>query len=131
MSALAGETTIREALDGIFAPQDPPPGYLDHIGAPLTVRAKTLRANGRQVLKLRAALREQAKRYPGVTQPVEILHGTADTTVGIDIHARPMAALLPNARLTVLQGTGHMPHHVNRAETRAAIDRAAARAGLR
>ena len=69
------------------------------------------RENGRQVLGLKPHVTEMARLYPGLTQPVELLHGTSDTTVLADIHARPLSRLLPQARLTLLPGTGHMPHH--------------------
>ncbi|MBY6047025.1 alpha/beta fold hydrolase [Vannielia litorea] len=131
ISALASDSRIESALADIFKPQRPPRGYLEHVGAPLTVRASSLRNNGQQVLKLKASLQQLSPRYPSLRIPVEIIHGTADTTVGIDIHARPMAALIPGARVTALPGVGHMPHHANPQATLAAIDRAAARAGLR
>ncbi|SIN92694.1 alpha/beta fold hydrolase [Vannielia litorea] len=131
ISALASEQRIEGALADIFRPQQPPAGYLDHVGAPLTVRADTLRNNGQQVLKLKAALQRLAPRYPALRIPVEIVHGTADTTVGIDIHARPMSRIIPGARLTELPGVGHMPHHADPGAAVAAIDRAARRAGLR
>ncbi len=131
ISALASESRIESALADIFKPQRPPRGYLEHVGAPLTVRASSLRNNGQQVLRLKAALQQLSPRYRSLRIPVEIIHGTADTTVGIDIHARPMATLIPGARVTALPGVGHMPHHANPQATLAAIDRAAARAGLR
>lgn len=65
--------------------------------------------------------------YPKLTLPVEIIHGSADTTVPIDIHAIPLSKRLPNAHLTVLDGIGHMPHHSNPDEIVAAIKRAASR----
>lgn len=131
ISALASDARIESALADIFRPQKPPPGYLEHIGAPLTVRAKSLRSNGQQVLKLKSSLQALRPAYPALRIPIEIVHGTADTTVGIDIHARPMARLIPSARLTELPGVGHMPHHANPGAAVAAIDRAARRAGLR
>ncbi len=70
-------------------------------------------------------------RYPEILLPVEILHGTEDTTVYADIHAKPLAEMLPDAKLTILEGIGHMPHHVVPDEIVAAIERAAVRAGLR
>ncbi len=72
-----------------------------------------------------------ARRYPGLSIPVEILHGTVDSIVPIAVHARPMAAVLPDARLTELPGVGHMPHHARPDAARAAIDAVARRAGLR
>jgi pimeloyl-ACP methyl ester carboxylesterase len=38
---------------------------------------------------------------------------------------------MPPRRLTILPGVGHMPHHADPEAVVAAIDRAAARAGLR
>ena len=70
-------------------------------------------------------------RYPEMTLPVEILHGTEDTTVRPEIHAEPLADALPNASLTLLDGQGHAPHQVSPEHVAEAIDRVAARAGLR
>lgn len=127
MSALVTETTARRALPRFFAPQPVPQGYADYVGIDLAINPTTLRNSARQVDRLRPSLVQMAARYPGLQTPVEVLHGTADTIVGIDIHARPVVATLPNARLTVLEGIGHMIHHVAPRATRAAIDRVAAR----
>ena len=43
--------------------------------------------------------------------PVEILHGTADAVVPHAVHALPLARQIPGARLTTLEGMGHMPQH--------------------
>jgi pimeloyl-ACP methyl ester carboxylesterase len=69
--------------------------------------------------------------YPQITIPVEIVHGDADVTVPLAIHSEPLSRLVPDAHLTVLHGVGHMPHHIYPDTVIAAIDRAAARAGLR
>jgi pimeloyl-ACP methyl ester carboxylesterase len=47
------------------------------------------------------------------------------------IHAAPLAGQIEGANLTLLEGVGHMPHHVAPGAVVAAIDRAARRAGLR
>ena len=63
--------------------------------------------------------------------PTEIVHGTDDDTVNFDLHAAQIAQQIDGAALTRLAGVGHMPHHVAEDDVIAAIDRAAARAGLR
>jgi pimeloyl-ACP methyl ester carboxylesterase len=47
-----------------------------------------------------------------IRTPTHILHGTADKVVRIEVHGRPLARLMPSARLTEIEGVGHMPHQV-------------------
>ncbi|SNS41893.1 alpha/beta fold hydrolase [Tropicimonas sediminicola] len=125
------DSYARNSVASIFAPQQPPDGYLEHVGIPLTLRrAAVLRSNVRQVAGLKPHVAAMARRYPGLSVPVEIVHGTADTIVPAAVHAHPMSRLLPTARLTELPGIGHMPHHVAPDATLAAIRSAAVRAGL-
>lgn len=131
ISALAPRRMVKNALTEVFAPAPVPDGYAAHFGPALTLRPDTLRTNSRQIVALKGHLRAMAPRYAQITVPVEILHGDADTTAGLDIHSRPLAAMLPDAQLTVLPGAGHMPHHSHESDVIAAVDRAAARAGLR
>ena len=122
---------LDDALERIFRPDPVPQGYARYVGAGLSLRRDTLRANTRQVSTLKPHLREMAARYPTLPMPVEIVHGTADRVVPPDIHAEPLSRQIPGARLTLLDGIGHMPHHAAPEAVEAAIDRAAARAGLR
>lgn len=131
ITAFAPEERIIESLDGIFAPNPPPEGYLLYVGADLTIRRDNLRANTRQVNTLRPHVVEMAARYASLTLPVEIVHGDADVTVPLAIHSEPLSRLIPGAVLTVLPGIGHMPHHADPDAVVAAIHRAAERAGLR
>lgn len=124
------ERVVREVSE-IFAPQTAPDGYIDHIGAGLTLRRVSLRANALQRANLLDEITEMAPHYPDIRVPTEIVHGDIDTIVGLDIHARPLAAIISGAKLTVLPGIGHMPQHTAQTEVIQAIHRAAARAGLR
>ena len=132
ISALAPEARVSTAVTSIFAPQQPPKGYVEYIGTDLSLRRGALRANGQQVNTLRPHVVEMSKRYGrDLTMPIEILHGTADDTVPIEVHAEKLVTMAPNVRLTRLDGVGHMPHHVRPDAALAAIDRATARAGVR
>jgi pimeloyl-ACP methyl ester carboxylesterase len=142
-SAIGGATLIpivtafppNGSIDGIlariFAPQAVPEGYADHFGVPLALRRSTLRANSRQVNTLRPHIVRMAARYPDLTLPIEIVHGTADKIVPLEIHSEPLSTRVSGANLVRLEGIGHMPHHSDPNAVVAAIDRAAARAGLR
>lgn len=131
VTAFLDPMRTRDAVEGIFAPQSMPKGYLTHVGPGLSLRRDVIRANSRQVFRLRPALMQMSARYGTLDLPVELLHGTADTTVGYDIHAVAAAQILPDARLTPLEGVGHMPQHARPGAVIEAIHRAARRAGLR
>ncbi len=131
LSAYAGQDRVEETLANVFTPDPVPDNYLAGAAVPLAVRIETLRRNAAQVSTLRPHIVRMSETYGRITIPVEILHGTADRTVYAEVHAEPLADLLPNAALTLLDGIGHMPHHVDRNAVIDAIDRAATRAGLR
>lgn len=126
-SAFVPQSYVASVTASIFAPDPVPLGYEDHIGASLTLRRQTLRANTSQINALRAELVTMEPRYPSLTLPVELIHGTADTIVPLDIHSAPLSQLLPKATITVIPGAGHMPHHTHADLVIAAILRAALR----
>jgi len=122
---------VEGQVEGVFTPQPEPEGYAEAIGLGLIVRPGNILANAHQRTDLREELREMRRAYPNLMMPIEILHGTSDDIVGLSVHAEKLAAEAPDARLTTLPGIGHMPHHVAPEAVIAAIDRAAAKAGLR
>lgn len=129
ITAFATPAQIEASIAGIFAPDPVPTGYAAHFGAGLTLRRWSLLANARQVRGLKPEVQAMTRHYPGLGIPVEILHGVADAVVPAHIHAVPLADLLPRARLTLLPGTGHMPHHSAVEPVLAAIRRAFAEGG--
>ncbi|WP_341365955.1 alpha/beta hydrolase [Yoonia sp. BS5-3] len=128
IGALVPNSKVQESITGTFAPDPVPTGYSDYIGGRLALRPVAMRANIRQVNTLRPHVVTMSARYPELTLPIEILHGTADMTVPIAVHAEEVIKIAPTAVLTPLEGVGHMPHHANPEATVAAIDRAAERA---
>nr|WP_241479038.1 alpha/beta hydrolase [Leisingera sp. ANG-M1] len=131
LTAFVPRSTVMETLDAVFAPQTVPEGYAEHFGIGLTLRRGSLRANALQRANLLEEVDAQAPLYPQIAVPVEIIHGTADDTVSPEVHARQLARDVPGAGLTLLEGIGHMPHHVATDAVAAAVHRAAARANLR
>jgi pimeloyl-ACP methyl ester carboxylesterase len=131
LTAYVDESRVDEAVRQIFIPQAPPEGYLEHVGAGLTLRRHSLRANALQRANLLGEIEALHPRYDEISVPVEIVHGTADTTVGLSIHSIPLADQIDDARFTPLEGIGHMPQHADEDAVVAAIHRAATRAGLR
>lgn len=131
ITAFVPDERVEQAVAEVFEPDPVPDGYLAHFGAGLTLRRDSLRANALQRANLLGEIEALAPRYPQIEVPTEIVHGSADTTVGLSIHSEPLARAIPGARLTPLPDTGHMPHHAEPQAVIDAIHRAATRARLR
>lgn len=131
ITALVSRSHVKATIGAIFAPDPPPRGYTNAVGASLTIRRESLRANARQVNSLYDRVVEMSARYGSLDLPIEIVHGDLDVIVPLAIHSIPLSQIAPQANLTVIEGAGHMPHHTHTEIVIAAIDRAADRAGLR
>lgn len=131
VTAFTPTFVVDSVLETLFEPQAVPEGYRQHVAIGLTLRRSSQRANARQVNSLRPHLVDMSADYPRLTLPIEIVHGDADTIVPLSVHSEPLAERVESAHLTVLEGVGHMPHHVAQDAVIDAIDRAATRAGLR
>ncbi|HQU67548.1 MAG TPA: alpha/beta hydrolase [Albidovulum sp.] len=128
VAAWLPESAIDAATAEVFAPNPVPEGYLAAFGAGMTLRRQTLYINAAERAGLLPQVSAMVATYPLLKMPIEAVHGDADTTVYLSIHSEPLAREAPTARLAVLPGIGHMPHHVVPEAVVAAIDRAAARA---
>ena len=92
----------------VFLPQIMPDGFVKDSATPLLLRPREFLANACDLVTLKAAVAAQAPRYGEIKVPVTIIAGEPDKTVTTDIHARPFAATVPNAKLIVLPDLGHM-----------------------
>lgn len=93
---------------GVFVPQIMPDGFISDTATPLLLRPREFIANARDVVTLKAAVAEQAQRYAEISVPTVVISGDVDMTVSTNIHSRPFASTVPNARLIVLPEVGHM-----------------------
>jgi pimeloyl-ACP methyl ester carboxylesterase len=125
-----GSLLMRPVAAAVFAPQEAPADYTERTAIALVLRPETFLANARDVAGLNAFVARQAPRYASIKAPTVIIAGDRDTIVSPDIHARALAAKLPNSKLVVLEGVGHMPHHVASDRVVAAIDEVTAEATL-
>ncbi len=93
---------------GVFLPQILPDDFITTSAIPLILRPREFLANARDLARLKQSVTEQSRRYGEISAPTVVISGDADTTVTTDIHSRPFAAAVTNARLVVLPGVGHM-----------------------
>ena len=131
LTAFVSEDHARTALTSVYAPQAVPAGYADHFGLGMSLRRTSWCSNARQRADLLEEIRELQPSYKNLSLPIEIIHGTADVTVSLEIHGEKLVQEVTSARLTALTGVGHMPHQTHPQAVAAAVDRAARRAQLR
>lgn len=107
----AGLALMRPTVAAVFAPQSPPPDYIERAQTPLILRPKNFQANAQDVAGLYDFVASQAGRYGAIRAPTVIVSGDADRIVWTNLHSRSLEREVPGARLIVLPGVGHMPHH--------------------
>jgi pimeloyl-ACP methyl ester carboxylesterase len=96
-----------------------------------TLWPSSLMANARQRDTLKEDLPAISSQSSGLKLPLKIVYGDADAVVPLHVHSARLVLEVEGANLATLAGIGHMPQHLNHSDVIAAIDRAAARAGLR
>lgn len=121
-----GSLLIHHAAASVFAPQPLPPNYLSRTTTPLILRPSAFLSNARDVADLKDNLKRQSPRYHEIKAPTVIFAGDQDLTVSLKIHAQALAAQIPRARLEILPGIGHMPHHARPDRVAAAVAEVAA-----
>ena len=93
---------------GVFLPQVMPDDFVGNTATALLLRPREFLANARDIVTLRAAVEEQAPRYGEIRVPTVVISGEIDKTVTTNIHSRPFAKAVSNAKLIVLPDVGHM-----------------------
>ncbi|RYY95024.1 MAG: alpha/beta hydrolase [Alphaproteobacteria bacterium] len=103
---------VTDGMRGAFAPNTPPQGWLTAAEVSLAARPQSLRANGEDLVAAKREVAAQQARYAEIKIPVAILVGDGDRVVSPTIHAMKLAQTLPNARIDVVAGAGHLPHEI-------------------
>lgn len=128
-SALAEATFDRPLLEVVhrqmFAPQPVPPEWKADYPYGEILTADAMVREGEDAASILPFAPTGTIAYADLRTPVHILAGTADRVVDPARHALPLSRLVPRARLTQIEGAGHMAHHVAPEELLAAIGKAA------
>jgi pimeloyl-ACP methyl ester carboxylesterase len=103
-----GLILTESGTSGVFLPQTMPPNYVRDAAISLVLRPREFLANAWDLVTLKAAIAAQAPRYSAIKVPTVVIHGDADKTVSLNIHARPFVAAVSGAKLIVPPGVGHM-----------------------
>lgn len=116
-----GEFLLARGIAHVFEPMPAPGGYARAAGIPLVLRPAQFVANAEDVAGLCAEIEKQQPRYGEIQSPVVVLSGDADTVVWTSLHTAGLARDIAQARITILPGIGHAPHHARPDLVEAAI----------
>jgi pimeloyl-ACP methyl ester carboxylesterase len=122
MTVPGAALSMDAGLRSVFHPQVPPEGYTKATALRLMLRPASFRANAEDVAALHAHVSARQARYPEIQAPTVIIAGDQDTTVRTSIHTEALARQLPNVRLVIMPGVGHVPHHADTARVVSEID---------
>jgi pimeloyl-ACP methyl ester carboxylesterase len=103
-----GYFLVESGARNVFLPQIRPEDFVASTATPLLLRPREFLANAWDLVALKAAVAEQAPRYGDIKVPVVVIAGDMDKTVSPNIHSRPFAAAVPDAKLIVLPDVGHI-----------------------
>lgn len=113
---------VRQGMANAFRPSIPPDGWLEGSRVALAAEPGPLRANAEDMVAAKREVTAQQARYREIKMPVAILAGDGDGVVSPTIHSLPLAEALPNARIEVLRGVGHLPHEASPESFRKLLD---------
>ncbi len=118
---LAGPFVLPGGIVANFAPNDPVADYSERAGMPLFFRPAQFGANAADSVHLKSAVTQMEPDYQNIGIPMLIITGDEDRTVSHRRHSLALAQAVPGARLLLLEGVGHMPHHARAQDVTRAI----------
>lgn len=113
VAPLAGWFLMEPGVRGSFAPETPPADYAQRSATALVLRPSQFEANAQDVAALLGHVEAQWRDYDGIRVPTTVIHGDSDTVTSAVIHSQAIARQIEGARLVLLPGGGHMPHHAH------------------
>ncbi|QND46019.1 alpha/beta hydrolase (plasmid) [Rhizobium lusitanum] len=120
-----GLLAIDRATKEVFAPNSPPPDYIEKIKALQALRPAAFRHNAQEIAALSNWARIASRRYHEIKAPTVIITGDADEIVSPDVHARHLARDIGGAELLVVHNLGHKSDYIASDLAIAAIEKLA------
>jgi pimeloyl-ACP methyl ester carboxylesterase len=112
VTALSSRAMLGGAVKAMFDPLGVPAGFFPLLSREMMVRPVQLRANAEDAAFMMPAAQQASGRYGELNMPVTLLAGEDDGVVDPEKHATRLHAELPQSKLVLVPGTGHMVHYV-------------------
>lgn len=98
----------RKAMEFVFAPEPVPRDFPLRGGGLLGLRPKVFYASSTELCAVEHELPAQQERYRELRLPVHVLCGDGDRVLDGQVQGQALADRLPQAKLEVVAGAGHM-----------------------
>lgn len=109
--SLSGRLLLRHTVRGMFSPQPVPPAFDAALPRDLLLRPLQQRATTEDGAHMVAQARALREHYADLKAPVTLVAGVQDKVVDSQRQSGRLKALLPQAKLHLLDGVGHMAHY--------------------
>jgi pimeloyl-ACP methyl ester carboxylesterase len=122
---------VDSSLRRFFAPQQVPARLLYAMPIEMLYRPISMKANSEDQVLVVGSMFDLSLHYDSYPLPVAILAGTEDRTTEPAKHAIRLARRLPDSRLHLFEGRGHMLHHFEQQAVAEAVEDVFERAARR
>ncbi|RAK52704.1 alpha/beta fold hydrolase [Phenylobacterium deserti] len=111
-SPLLGRLMTPLVLKQMFSPAEVPDHFRRGFASDMSLRPSQLRATAADTARMPLEAGKLAGRLKAVAGPVLILSGDGDRIVSCEHQSRRLARELPGGEIQVVEGAGHMLHHI-------------------
>jgi pimeloyl-ACP methyl ester carboxylesterase len=129
ISPLFGRLMMPLMKRAMFAPAAVTERFRREYSTSLAVRPSQLRATAQDGALMMSDAAGLSAGYDAMVAPVAIVAGDGDKVVGSE-HARRLQDALPHGRMLMIEGAGHMVHHIATKQVVDAIEQVVAESGL-
>jgi pimeloyl-ACP methyl ester carboxylesterase len=112
VSPLLGRLAAPKMIRKIFAPSPVPARFAAEFPVDLMLRPSQIRASAADTALMVPSAAELSGRYGELTMPIAIMAGTGDEIVDVGRHAQRLHREIPTSELRLIDGAGHMVHHL-------------------
>ncbi len=130
ISPLIGLLTAPWLIEKLFAPVPVPERFSKNFSIALALRPWQLRAAASEAAIMVPAAAALRNSYQSIKAPTAIVAGDSDEVADVRRQSLRLHKMIPQSRLWLLRGAGHMPHYSSPGAVADAIDHVAGRGAL-
>ncbi|MDC0032321.1 alpha/beta hydrolase [Pelagibacteraceae bacterium] len=108
-----GKSVIERSADDNFPDNKPTPGFINKVGAELTLRPATLESYALDAINLKSALSKQFRNYENLSIPITILAGIGDRVTPNKTHSFQLHKDIKHSTLIELNNVEHSIPELN------------------